>query len=113
VEFGPDGPNTESGAEFVLPRRKAVTEANWHVWQAEGIRPVPPYEALSDDRLTEALRLVQNVAGIENVWTGDAFDLREGRPLAGKPGTGIYATEDGIDRLVQRASDFWLFPERD
>lgn len=111
MEHGPTRPDG-SGPEFVLPHRGAVTEANWHVWQAEGVRPVPGFEAMTRDT-TRVLHLLQKTSGTENVWTGDAFDLAEGRPLADKPGVGIYATEEGIQRIVQLERDFWQAAEGD
>jgi hypothetical protein len=106
MEHGPTRPDG-SGPEFVLPHRKAVTEANWAEWEAKGVRPLPPFEAVIDANLAGDFDAAQGLAGIENVWTGDAFDLEAGRPLADKPGTGIYVTEEGIQRVVQAKHDFW------
>jgi hypothetical protein len=63
--------------------------------------------------ITEIFQRVQHTAGIENVWTGDAFDLRAGHPAADKPGVGIYATEEGIQRIVELKQRFWQPPEPD
>jgi hypothetical protein len=73
---------------------------------------VPAFEAETGD-ITRIFQLGQNMAGVENVWTGDAFDLREGRPRADKPGFGLYATEEGIQRIVQAKHDFWRSAEDD
>lgn len=101
-------PEDESGnnPNFVLPHRDAITEENWPEWEARGVWPEPPYEAVPEHQLAKALATVAALAGAENTWTGHAFDLQEGRPLADKPGTGIYTNDEGHRRAFEATQDF-------
>jgi hypothetical protein len=109
METGPrrEGEPSESdySPDFVFPHHDAITETNWPEWTARGIRPVAGLEVVSDQDLPRLLKMMQGLGGVEHVYTGDAFDLAEGRPLANKPGTGIYATEEAIRRQVEAKQD--------
>ena len=105
---GPPPEDTEStkSPNFILPHRDAITEENWPEWEARGIWPQPPHEAVSEEELPCRLSAVAGLAGTENVWTGHAFDLQERRPVATKPGTGIYTNEEGHRRIFDAKQEF-------
>src|SRR5215218_7232652 len=82
----------DSGYEpdFVLPRHGAIREDNWEDYRARGLQPAHgPFEA------------TQAIAGVEHVYTGDAYDYEAGRPLRHKPGIGVYVDPEGIEQMAR------------
>lgn len=80
-EPGSDGtPNSDYEPDFVMPNHDVIHEDNWEEYKARGFVPtlVPP-------------SIAAGVVGIENVYTGDAYDYKAGRPLRHSPDAGQYA----------------------
>jgi hypothetical protein len=80
--------------DFVLSHQNVIHEGNWQEYVAKGFVPVPePYE------------LAKNFYGIPNVYTGDRYDYREGRPLRHKLGGGVYTNQAGLEYLRSQFRD--------
>jgi hypothetical protein len=88
-ESSGDHPSYEP--DFVLPRQGVIREDNWPEFAAQGFRPVTPN--------TDYAR---RVFGVEHVYTGDAFDYDEQRPLRHKPGIGVYVDAEGLELARER-----------
>jgi len=75
--------------DFVLPHLGVVREENWAEFAAKdfGI-------AIGSSPID--LDAAQRWFGIEHVYTGDAFDWDENRPLHHKPGMTIYVDSEGM-----------------
>jgi hypothetical protein len=84
----------EHTPDFELPRHGAISEDTWPEYQARGFQPI--YNAADDKELVLRLRLTQGGYGTEHVYTGDAYDETEQRPLRHKPGIGVYVDPDGL-----------------
>jgi hypothetical protein len=90
-------PNAEP--DFTIPRLHTITEANWPDFQAKGY---VFHENISAH--SAAMRHADVTASVwerEDVLFGEAFDEREGRPLAHMPGIGVYFGPE----LSQSSSD--------
>jgi hypothetical protein len=83
--------DTEPTPNFELPRYGVIREDNWPEYQARGFVPVG-----TSDGSPRSLAWPQACYGIGHVYTGDAFDYAEQRPLRHKPGVGIYTEPDGL-----------------
>lgn len=86
MEKPPEG--DESGKEFILLHRDAVSEETWSEFRAAGVYWFS--NEPSERELTHWLQHADIVYGVENVFTGDPFDLEQDRPRPDLPGTGIY-----------------------
>lgn len=87
VEYTPD---------FILSHRDVIHENNWPEYEAKGFFMALGVPVDNDDGvLTAFLNLAQELYGVENVYTGDAWSSPDGRPLQHKPGIGIYVHPDG------------------
>ncbi|HEV7944018.1 MAG TPA: hypothetical protein VGP17_14610 [Solirubrobacteraceae bacterium] len=75
---------------FELPHHGVIREDNWPEYEAKGFNIIE--NSLGS---TSELNAAQAVFGVEHVYTGDAWDEGEGRPLHHKPGTGIYTNAEG------------------
>jgi len=97
-------PSESNEPDFLFGGNRVVSEAEWEQLHASGIENV--YESL-DEADTEQFRRVlareREIFGAENVLLGDAFDAKSGRPLRHKPGTGVYATPEGLEREQELA----------
>jgi hypothetical protein len=82
---------TDHEPDFELARRNAIRENNWPEYEARGFQPVP-----GDGADPTVLDLQQSYYGVENVYTGHAYDADAGRPLQHKPGVGIYVDPEGL-----------------
>jgi hypothetical protein len=104
----PSEPSPKQSGEyeqgFVFPRQGVINEGNWEEFEARGFQALI-YD-VPDSSLRYWLNLCQRTHGATNVYTGDAYDPAEGRPLHNKPGNGIYASPEGI--AVERAKLEWL-----
>ncbi len=102
-------PNQEPTHEpnFELPRHGVIREDNWAEYQARGFEAV---DHAAEPTSTIELRFSQTIYGVEHVYTGDAWDEAEGRPLRLKPGVGIYADPEGlaIGEERSRERDEWM-----
>lgn len=95
----------EHTPDFELPRHGVIREDNWPTYQARGFRPL-----WNDDSSTLSDGFAQSLYGTAHVYTGDAYDEEEQRPLRHKPGVGIYSDPDGVTFHAeqQRKSDeYW------
>ena len=84
--------------DFGLPYHDVIHEDNWPEYAARGFRVV--------DRNLESIGevgLARARYGMEHVYTGDAWDEAEGRPLRHKPGIGVYVDPDGL--AIRAAKD--------
>jgi hypothetical protein len=78
---------------------KTITERNWQEFRAEGWMFFGNYEP---DYPTPVERIVARESehfGEENVRIGDPYDFAERRPLAHKPGIGLYISHDAWDSI--------------
>lgn len=84
---------------YVFGGNRIVSEAHWAEYELAGVRNV--IESIPDDDI-ETLRRVladgEHWYGAANVLLGDAFDIESQRPLAHKPGVGLYSTAQGLER---------------
>jgi hypothetical protein len=89
----PEGTGGKPGydPDFELPHHGVIREDNWTEYQAKGYVPVP-----------EDLKGAQNVFGTEHVFTGDAYDPDEERPLRHKPGVGVYVDPEGLKHWEEK-----------
>ena len=99
---------TEEDPNFVLPHIDAIHEDNWPEFEAQGVRV--EYNDVTREDMPEMLGFVQHRYGVENVYTGDAFDEKEGRPLRHKPGSAIYFHPDGLEYARRQHQEFmqWM-----
>jgi hypothetical protein len=96
-----EAPGTgESGYEpnFELSRRGVIREDNWPAYLANGFFVTLQVDAAED--LPEQLKWMQDIYGGEYVYTGDAWDYLEERPLRHKPGIGIYVDPEGLKNVA-------------
>lgn len=75
--------------DFVLPHIEAIREDNWAEFEARGFGVAIGW------RLAD-VAAAQRWFGIEHVYTGDAYDWEQGRPLRHKPGMSIYVDPEGL-----------------
>lgn len=87
-----EGPGNQPGyvPNFELSHHGVIREGNWAEFQAKGLVPLP-----------EDLDAAQAYYGVENVFTGDAYDWAAERPLQHKPGVGVYVTQEGLRHLEE------------
>jgi hypothetical protein len=93
-------PDSANDPNFVRVRRGVITEGNWPEYQAKGFVFLENQQEPSDATHHSRVEFDEKFFGAKNVYTGHAFDLDEGRPLAHKPGLGIYAGPDADEYLV-------------
>jgi hypothetical protein len=79
----------EHTPDFDLLHYDVIHEDNWAEYQAKGYEPI-------GDFYPKRLDMMRNVFGAHNLYTGDAWDYDEGRPLRHKPGSSIYTSPEGI-----------------
>jgi hypothetical protein len=79
----------DDGPDFDLPHRDAIHEDNWAEFEAKGFGVATGW-SLTD------LAAAERWFGIEHVYTGDAFDRDQNRPLRHKPGMAIYVDPEGL-----------------
>jgi hypothetical protein len=72
--------NSHYEPNFVLPNHDVIHEDNWEEFRAKGFVPTG---APTD--------IAAEIVGIQNVYTGDAWDNEAVRPLRHKAGKGEYA----------------------
>ncbi|HET7060199.1 MAG TPA: hypothetical protein VFH99_02690 [Candidatus Saccharimonadales bacterium] len=94
-------PTADSDPNFVRVRRDIITEDNWPEYAAKGFVFLENQEDRADATHLSRIDSVENFFGSKNVYTGHAFDLDEERPLAHKPGLGIYAGPDADQELAR------------
>lgn len=85
-----------SGAEpdFVIPGWNVISEGNWPEYQAKGFTFLKNQDDPANASNMSELGRTELFHGSGRVFTGAAFDVDEGRPLAHKPGIGIYLAPD-------------------
>jgi hypothetical protein len=81
-------PKSDGDPDFILPHHDIITEANWPEYESKGFEFYR--NVRSERREAPAQHGADILMGADRVYTGDAFDEEEGRPLAHMPGTGIY-----------------------
>jgi hypothetical protein len=86
-----DTTHTDYEPNFVMPRHDAIREDNWPEYEAKGFAPT-----------SGSLYFAQTLAGVGNVYTGDKYDEKTGRPLRHKPGKTIYLSPEGVERLERQ-----------
>lgn len=75
-----------------------ITEKNHAEYWARGFHIVHDLPLTGDEDQDDInLRVAKLDYGNENVYTGEAFDETEGRPLHLKPGKTIYVSPEGIE----------------
>ena len=89
--------------DFELSHKDVVREDNWAKFEANGFRVLSIATDI-DDTLGHVM-LAQDEFGIGNIYTGDAYDDQEGRPLRHKPGVSIYVSPDGIRHRDSRRAN--------
>jgi hypothetical protein len=89
-----DDPSNDS-QDFELSHRDVIHEDNWPDYEAQGFVAVP-YDFSS----------AKTLFGTENVYSGDAFDPTELRPLRHKPGASVYTNRAGLEHW-KKISDEW------
>ncbi|HET7052978.1 MAG TPA: hypothetical protein VFI09_03560 [Solirubrobacterales bacterium] len=89
-------PRPDSDAEFAASHFDKITEANWQEMKAQGFIWIDQQVDLDTPEGQHSLKTLQRIYGPENVFTGSAFDGKEGRPLDNKPGRGIYVTGEAF-----------------
>jgi hypothetical protein len=98
-------PSDEYEPNFVFAHINAIHEDNWAEYEAQGIVPLKPI-GRPDLPTADGLAPTQNVYGRANVYTGDAWDEKEDRPLRHKPGGTVYvrieAGEDPAGAAILR-----------
>jgi hypothetical protein len=95
----------EHKPNFELPRHGVIREDNWPEYQAKGFIPL-----WNGDGSTLSVRFAQGQYGTAHVYTGDAYDEDEQRPLQHKPGVGLYSDPDGIVYNAEherKRKEFW------
>jgi hypothetical protein len=87
--------------DFELPHYGAVREDNWEEYKAKGFSVL--WSGLKEETglLPNLLRSAEIEHGVENVFTGDAYDYDAERPLHHKPGIAIYVSPEGRKRAEQ------------
>lgn len=100
---------SESEPNFTLAHRDAVREDNWTEYEAAGIRV--ERQVVSDSDFDHEYDRAQTYYGFENVYSGDAFDEKEGRPLRHKPGRGIYVLPEGYESFDHHKAEIKAFWE--
>ena len=103
---GGDSEASSSSPNFELPRHGAIREDNWADYQTQGFVPVHNVE---DSKDVFFLRVEQNAFGVENTYTGDAYDYDEQRPLRHKPGFGIYTNPAGLQHNKHQRTKWQTF----
>jgi hypothetical protein len=83
--------NETNEPDFVLPNHDVIREDNWTEYAAQGFEAFVGHNPGSVE-----LRFVQGLYGVRHVYTGDAWDETEQRPLHHKPGIGIYVDPEGL-----------------
>src|ERR1700729_3104093 len=86
------GQGSEYTPNFELSHRDVIHEDNWSEYEAMGFRPVP-----------EPFGSGQAMYGVENIYSGDAYDYDARRPLRHKPGTSMYTSPEGLERAKRQA----------
>jgi hypothetical protein len=86
--------HTDYTPNFELPRHGAIREDNWPEFQAKGFLPV-----------IGGLEFAQAIYGVEHVYTGDAYDYAERRPLRHIPRVGYYSDPEGLEHADRRARE--------
>lgn len=89
-------PHADRDAEFAASHFDRITEANWQEMKAQGFVWVDVQVDLSTADGQLSLKTLQEIYGPENVFTGSAFEPKEGRPLDNKPGRGLYVTGEAF-----------------
>jgi hypothetical protein len=102
-------PASESEPNFSLAHRDAVREDSWAEYEAAGIKVEK--RVVSDSNFDDEYDRAQTYYGVENVYSGDAFDEKEGRPLRHKPGRGIYVLPEGYERFDRHRAEMKAFRE--
>jgi hypothetical protein len=95
----------EHTPNFELPRHGAIREDNWPEHQAAGFQPI-----WNSDGSARSFGFAQMLYGTEHVYTGDAYDDGERRPLRHKPGVGLYTDPDGVTfhaEKKRKREDYW------
>lgn len=102
----PSGEDVGYDPNFVLSHRDAIHEDNWPEYEVQGFfwaLGIPPTDEPRQDHATMLfLNLAQEIYGVENVYTGDAWSVADSRPLHHKPGMGIYVHPNGREHDAQR-----------
>lgn len=94
-EGTPNAAPSDHTPDFTFPNHDVIHESNWPEYQAKGFQPVP-----------EPLKWAQSLYGTEHVYTGDAYDYNEGRPLRHKPGMYVYVDPEGL-AIGQEKARLW------
>lgn len=86
-------PGREHEPNFTMPNRDIIREDNWEEYADQGF--IARWGVWATDReLLSALMAAESRHGAQNVFTGEAFDLDEGRPLRNQPGKSVYIHPD-------------------
>jgi hypothetical protein len=101
--------STEYEPNWTLPLHDAIREDNWAQYCGA---VVVLWESLPDERASRWLASEQLRYGAGNVYTGDAYDYEEDRPLRHKPGKGIYVSEAGLAYSAYRKQAFEAYEAR-
>jgi len=84
--------------DFDILRRDVVHEENWPEYEAQGFISL-------GDLHERRLDMMRNVFGTEHVYTGDAWDEEELRPLRHKPGRSIYVSLEGRKLAAEKSRE--------
>jgi hypothetical protein len=89
-----DGEKAPHQPNFVIKNFGTIREDNWGEYKARGFRFIGD----GDEDPTRAGKLghARMYYGDEHVYTGDAWDETEARPLRHKPGISLYADPEGL-----------------
>lgn len=90
----------EYSPDFILAHRDVIHEETWGEWEAQGFFPVITIDVSNVP--PSLFSLMQDIYGAENVYTGDAYDKRERRPLRHNPGYSIYSSPAGQAYMEKR-----------
>lgn len=104
----PVPPQPGNEPNFERPLRDVISEANWPEFQAKGFVFLENQADTRDETVASRVDEAVRFFGRTNVYTGDAYDWHEQRPLANMPGLGIYIGPEGDVELAHVFSKSWI-----